>query len=162
MKKTLLPGIVLAVLLAAWMYVVGFTGWYKHPTMQAMFWFVVLIQIVVLTCVIRGAARAGSGFAGRFLRGAGTSAVAAPLVFLNSLLFTQVVFPGYFGEIRAAQESLLRSKGLPEAEITEALKVAASMENPYLHAAFGAIGTIVTGIVVSLIVAAVVKKGASK
>lgn len=160
MKKILFPGIVLALLLASWMYVVGFTGWYKHPTMQAMFWFVVLIQIVVLTVVIRRAAGEGAGFVGKFLRGAGTSAVAAPLVFLNSLLFTQVVFPKYFDELRAAQESMLRSKGIPEAQITEALKAAAAMENPYLQAMFGAIGTIVTGVVVSLVASAIVKKKA--
>ncbi|MCE9582051.1 MAG: DUF4199 domain-containing protein [Planctomycetes bacterium] len=101
-----------------------------------------------------------AGFFGKFVRGAGTSIVAAPLVFLNSLLFTQVVFPNYFDEIRAAQESILRSKGIPEAQIVETLKLAASMENPYLQATFGAIGTIVTGIVVSLIASAIVKKRA--
>lgn len=69
-----------------------------------------------------------------------------------------MVFPKYFDEIRAAQESILRSKGIPEAQIVETLKVAAAMENPYLQATFGAIGTIVTGIVVSLIASAIVKK----
>lgn len=78
MKKSIVPGIILALLLASWMYVIGFTGWYKHPTLQFMFWFVVLIQIVVLTVVIRGAAKDGAGFFGKFVRGAGTSVVAAP------------------------------------------------------------------------------------
>jgi hypothetical protein len=158
MKKPIIPGIILALLLAGWMYVIGFLGWYKDPKMQFMFWFVVLIQIIVLTFVIKGAAKEGAGFAGKFLKGAGTSLVAAPLVFLNSLLFTQVVFPKYFDEIRAAQESLLRSNGIPEAQIVETLKAAAAMENPYLQATFGAIGTIVTGIIVSLIASALVKK----
>lgn len=158
MKKSILPGIILAVLLASWMYVFGYMGWYKHPTLVHMFWFVVLIQIVVLTFVIKGAAKDGAGFAGKFVRGTGTSIVAAPLVFLNSLLFTQVLFPKYFDEIRASQETLLRSKGMPDAQIVETLKAAAAMENPYLHATLGVIGTIVTGIVVSLVASALVKK----
>ncbi|MEK7469058.1 MAG: DUF4199 domain-containing protein [Planctomycetota bacterium] len=158
MKKSIVPGVILAVLLASWMYVIGYMGWYKHPTLANMFWLVVLIQIVVLTFVIKGAAKDGAGFVGKFVRGAGTSLVAAPLVFLNSLLFTQVVFPKYFEEIRAAQETLLRSKGIPEAQIVETLKAAAAMENPYLQATLGAIGTIVTGIIVSLIASAMVKK----
>ncbi|KAF0242017.1 MAG: hypothetical protein FD180_4160 [Planctomycetota bacterium] len=158
MKKSLFPGIILAVLLASWMYVIGYMGWYKDPKMVFMFWFVILIQIVVLTFVIKRAAKEGAGFAGKFVKGAGTSVVAAPLVFLNSLLFTQVVFPKYFDEIRAMQESLLRTQGIPEAQIVETLKAAAAMENPYLQATFGAIGTIVTGIVVSLIASALVKK----
>lgn len=160
MKKNLVPGLVLALLLAGWMYVIGFMGWYRHPTMQYLFWLVVAIQVVVLTLVIRREANQGAGFATKFVRGAGTSAIAAPLVFLNSLLFTQVVFPNYFEEIRAAQESLLRSQGLPESQIKETLQIAASMQNPYLQALFGAIGTIVTGIVVSLVASAVVKKKA--
>ena len=158
MKKSIVPGIILALLLASWMYVNGFLGWYKHPTLHYMFWFVILIQIVVLTIVIKRAAKDGAGFVGKFVKGAGTSVVAAPLVFLNSLLFTQVVFPKYFDEVRASTEAMLRLKGIPEAQIVETLKVAASMENPYLHALFGAIGTIVTGIVVSLIASALVKK----
>ncbi len=101
MKKVIIPGIILGVLLAAWIHVVGVTGWYKHPTLQAMFWVVILIQIGVLVWVIRGAAADGAGFAGRFGRGVGTSLVATPIIFLNSLLFTQVVFPKYFEELRA-------------------------------------------------------------
>ncbi len=160
MKKPIVPGVILALLLAAWMYVIGFMGWYKHPTLHLMFWFVVLIQVGVLTVVIRRAAGEGAGFLGRFVRGAGTSLVAAPIVFLNSLLFTQVVFPKYFDEIRATQESMLRSKGISDTEIAEALKAAAAMENPYLQALFGAIGTVVTGVVVSLVASAIVKKRA--
>lgn len=160
MKKNLVPGLAFALLLAGWMYVIGFMGWYRHPTMPYLFWLVVAIQVVVLTFVIRREANQGAGFAAKFVRGAGTAAIAAPLVFLNSLLFTQVVFPNYFEEIRAAQESLLRSQGLPESQIKETLQIAASMQNPYLQALLGAIGTIVTGIVVSLVASAVVKKKA--
>lgn len=35
-------------------------------------------------------------------------------MFLNSILFTQFVFPKYFDELRAMQESMLRAKGIPE------------------------------------------------
>lgn len=160
MKKCLLPGIVLAVLLAGWMYVIGFMGWYKHPTMQFLFWFVVVIQIAVMTFVIKRAANEGLGFAGKFGRGAGTALVAAPLIFLNSLVFTQVVFPNYFEEIRHAQEDILRKQGIPESQVTEALKTAAAVQTPALQAVFGAIGTVVTGLVVSLVASALVKKKA--
>ena len=86
---------------------------------------------------------------------------AVPLIIIGVLvLVTQVVFPKYFDELRAAHESMLRTKGISETEIAEALKAAAAMENPYLQAMFGAIGTIVTGVVVSLIASAIVKKRA--
>ncbi|MCC6739475.1 MAG: DUF4199 domain-containing protein [Planctomycetia bacterium] len=158
MKKLLLPGVVLALLLAGWMYVIGFMGWYKDAKLAATFWLVVPIQIVVLTLVIKSAAKQGAGFVGKFARGAGTSLVASPLVFLNSILFTQVVFPHYFDELRAMQESMLRAQGIPESQVTEALKAAAGMQNPYLYALFGAIGTVVTGVLVSLVVSMFVKK----
>ena len=65
---------------------------------------------------------------------------------------------GTFVRVIAAQEKLLRTQGIPEAQIVETLKVAASMQNPYLQALFGAIGTVVTGVVVSLVAAVLVKK----
>jgi len=144
------------------MHVVGFMGWYEDPALQALFWVVVPIQGVVLALAIRGAARDGAGYAGRFLRGLGTSAVSSVLVFGNSLLFTQVVHPDYFEALRARHEELLREEGRPEAEVEAALEAAAAMYDPLLNALFGVIGTVVTGLVLSLLLAAVFKAREAK
>ena len=43
MKTVVLPGVLLGALVAAWTFVMGFTGWYRHPTLQALFFLVIAL-----------------------------------------------------------------------------------------------------------------------
>jgi len=156
-KHSVVPGVILGALLGAWVFTMGFTGWYKHPQLLNLFWVVVLIQAVVLTVTLRGSAGDGAGYGKRVLHGAGTSFVAGLIVIGNSLLFTTVAFPKYFEELRAMQEKMLREAGRSDAEIKALIDQVAAVQTPAMQAMFGFMGTVVTGVVLSLIIAAVVR-----
>ena len=64
-----------------------------------------------------------------------------------------MLFPNYFEELRTLQTAMLRDAGKSEAEITAAVEMAAKTQTPVMSAVMGAVGTIVTGILASLIIA---------
>lgn len=156
MNMILKGGALIGGLCAAWTFVMGATGWYKHPALLNAFWLVMLIQIGVLVWALRRLA-AERGYGG--LVGAGTlmSLLAGVILFGSSLLFTTVVFPSYFSELRAMHTELLRAAGKSEAEIAAELQAVAAMQTPFMQAFMGFVGTVVTGFVASLIIAVVVR-----
>lgn len=152
------PGIVLGVLVVVWTFVMGFTGGYKSPGLAWLFVPVAaLIQVLVLVWALRGTAAEGRGYAGQVAAGLLISVVGAALIFLGSILFTTTVFPQYFEEIRTLGEQALRQRGMGEEEIQAALAMQAKLQTPFLQALFGVIGTVVTGLVASLVIAAFVR-----
>jgi hypothetical protein len=132
----------------------GFTGWYKHPTLLHLFWLVVAVQVALLIWGLRRTASAGVRYWGQVGAGTAMSAVAAVLIFAGSLLFTVVVFPDYFEELRTIQAEMLRQAGKTESEVRAAIDGAAAMQTPLAQALAGAIGTVVTGFVTSLVIGA--------
>lgn len=153
MKQIVVPGVVLGLLCVTWTFVMGLTGWYKHPTLANLFWVVVAIQIATLVWGLRKTAQEGRTYGRQVLAGTAMSAVAAPVIFAGSMLFTTVAFPRYFEELRQVHEQILRAQGLPQDKITEALTEAAKTQTSFNSAISGAIGTIVTGLVVSAVIA---------
>ncbi len=157
-RTSVLAGVVLGLAVAAWTLFMGVTGWYRDPALQAAFFFVVVLQIAVVVALLRRTSKE-HGYRGQVTLGTLASAVAAPIVLVQSLVFTTVLFPRYFEDLRAAHEALLRSEGVPEAEI--AIRAAAAAEangGPLSNAVTGAIATIVTGLLVSAVTAAFVRK----
>jgi hypothetical protein len=151
-------GITLGVLVAVWTLVMGFSGWYKDPSLNALFFLVILIQIGVLIWGLRKTAQEGRSYWGQVGAGTLISLVGGILIFCSSILFTLVIFPEYFEEIRKAGEAYLRSQGKSEAEIAQQLAEAARSQTSFLQALFGFIGTMVTGVVASLVTAAFCRK----
>jgi hypothetical protein len=146
-------GLLLGVLVVVWTFVMGFTGWYKHPTLQALFWVVVLIQVVLLRSGLRPIAAQGRSYWGLVLDGTRISIVASIVIFAGSMFFTTVAFPEYFAEVRNAYEEMLRAQGKPPEEVKQLVEAAMAAQTPLAQASFGALGTIVTGFVVSLLLA---------
>ena len=159
MKTAALAGIVLGLLVAGWTLVMGFTGWYKDPALSSAFFAVVLIQIVVLIVTL-AKTRESRGYLGQIGVGVVASLVAAVIIFGSSMVFTTVLFPEYFEELRAMQELLLREQGLDEAAIREQVAAAAPMQTPFMQAFAGFAGTTVTGLVVSAVAAIFLRKRA--
>jgi hypothetical protein len=149
---TVRGGIWLGVLVFLWTLVMGVTGWYKHPTLLNLFWVVVLIEVAVLLWVLRQTA-ATTEYIGQVGKGTSTAAIAAVIIFCGSLLFTSVLFPNYFEELRTIQTEMMRSAGRTQTEIDAALALGAPMQTPVINALMGAVGTIVTGLLASLIIA---------
>jgi hypothetical protein len=152
MSVTVKTGVLIGVLCALWTYVMGFTGWFKDPMLQAAFFLVILIEVALLLWGLRQTA-ATNTYGRQVVTGTTMAAVGAAIIFVNSLLFTMVVFPGYFEDIAQAYRQVLTDQGKSEAEITEALAQQASVQTPFVQAMSGAVGTIVTGLVASLLIA---------
>jgi len=146
-------GLGIGVLCVLWTFVMGFTGWYRHPTLLNLFWLVVVIEVALLVVGLRETAAGGNRYWQQVAAGTGMAAVAAVVIFAGSLLFTSVVFPEYFSEIRSLQADMLRAAGKTEAEIETAAEMAKAMQTPLINALSGAVGTVATGLVASLVIA---------
>lgn len=157
MNPTLRTGLLIGAAVVAWTFVMGITGWYLHPTLLNLFWMVIPIQVVLLVLGLKASA-SENGYGKQVLSGALSSALAAVLVFGGSILFTTVAFPGYFEEIRVVQTEMLTRAGMGAEEVKAQVEAAAAMRTPFLQALFGAIGTIVTGLVSSLVIAAFARR----
>jgi hypothetical protein len=158
MKSIMKAGLVLGILVSAWTYVMGITGWYRHPVLSNLFWLVILIQVGVLVWGLRLTAGEGRNYWGQVRAGAMISLIGGIIIFGGSYLFTSVVFPNYFAEIRALGAEVLKSQGMSEAQIRSALDAQAPMQTSFMQALFGFIGTVVTGPIVSLILGLFLKK----
>jgi uncharacterized membrane protein len=156
-SSTIRTGLFIGISVVLWTFVMGFTGWYRHPTLLNLFWLVLPIQIVLLVVGLRSSA-AENGYGKQVVSGTLSSILAAVLIFCGSLLFTTVVFPSYFEEIRAVHTSMLEQAGKSPEEVRAQVEAMAATQTPFLQALFGAIGTIVTGLVASLVIAAFVRR----
>lgn len=151
-------GLLLGLLVVAWTFVVGFTGWYKDPQMVKLFWLVIPIQITVLVLALRRTAAQGTPYLRQVQNGVALSVIAALIIFAGSYLFTSTVFPTYFQDLEATGRTLMARQGLSMAQIDAAVKANAPMQTSTMNALAGAIGTSVTGLVVSLLAAIWLRK----
>jgi hypothetical protein len=151
-------GLVLGILVSAWTYFMGITGWYKDPALLNLFWIVILIQIGVLVWGLRLAAAEGKNYGSLIAGGTIISLIGGIIIFCGSYLFTSVVFPTYFDELRTLGEQMLKAQGQTDDQIKAALDAQAPMQTSFMQALFGFIGTVVTGPIASLVIGAFVKK----
>ncbi len=153
MKEMVKAGILLAVLVAVWTYVMAFTGWIADPVLFNMFWLVILINIVVVVLGLRWTAALGYGYGKQVGAGTGMGVVGGVLIFLNSLLLTTVIQPDLVERVHAMQADLVRGSGLTGADLDAALAQLEASSTPMAQAVAGLLGTVGTSLVVSLIAA---------
>lgn len=157
MNITLKAGILIGVLCVAWTFVMGFTGWYKDPAMLSAFWLVVLIEIGVLIWALRQTA-AEKSYMQQVIAGSSMALIGGVIIFAGSMLFTTVVFPNYFEELRAIHVHMLQQEGKSEEEIARIVAASAPMQTSMWNAISGLIGTTVTGIIASALIAIGLRK----
>lgn len=157
MKVAIRGGLVLGVLVALWTYFMGITGWYKHPVLLFAFWLVVPVQIAVLIWSL-GKTAERRGYLVQVGLGLAVSVVGGILIFLSSLLFTGVLFPHYFQEMHALVEQALRESGKSEAEIRRLLEVYSRDATPVGQALAALYGTLATGFLASIVIAALARR----
>lgn len=145
-------GILIGVLCTIWMYVMGFTGWYIDPTLAWAFFLVIPIEIVGLIWGLRRTAAEGRTYGSQVVAGTLMAVVAGVIIVAASLVFTTVAFPNYFRDLAARQREMLEIQGLPQAEIEELVR-ATTDTTPMAQAMTGFIGTLITGIVASAVIA---------
>lgn len=152
MNPTLLAGLLLGILVAAWTFVMGFTGWYKDPQRLGLFWLVIPLQIgLVVWSLWRTAPR--NGYGRQVASGVALSVMASVLIFAGSLLFTTVVFPTYFQDLEVLGRQIMTAQGKDAAQIDEAVRASAAWQKPLPNAFAGVFGTWVTGLLTSLVAA---------
>ena len=77
MNPILNAGLIIGVLCGLWTFVMGFTGWYKDPTMSHAFLpAVILIEIGGLIWGLRQTAAQGRNYAGQVVAGTLMSVIA--------------------------------------------------------------------------------------
>ncbi|MCL4810039.1 MAG: DUF4199 family protein, partial [Thermoanaerobaculia bacterium] len=138
-------------------FVMGFTGWYLDPSLLNLFFLVIPIQVSLLVVGLRSSA-AENGYGRQVFSGTLASLLASVLIFGGSIFFTTVVFPSYFDELRAVHATMLEQAGKSAEEVRAQVEAMAETQTPFLQALFGAIGTVVTGLVSSLVIAAFARK----
>jgi hypothetical protein len=153
MNPILAAGLLIGVLCGVWTFVMGFSGWYKDPTMLNLFFIVIIIEIAGLIWGLRKTAALGRTYSGQVVAGTLMSIVAGLVIICSSMLFTTVAFPDYFNELNAAQRAMMQQQGKSDAEITAAIDAAAPMQKPIVNALMGFIGTFITGVVASAVIA---------
>jgi TM2 domain-containing membrane protein YozV len=158
MKAIPKAGLTLGVLVVIWTFITGVTGWYRDPVLFNLFWLVILIQIGVMIWGLRLTAGEGRAYGGQVGAGVLMSLIGGVIIFLGSLLLTSVVFPSYFADIRQLGEEMLRAQGMSEEMIKAQLDQQAAFQTPFMSAFMGFVGTLVTGLLVSLIVGAFLRK----
>jgi len=153
MNPILSAGVLIGVLCGAWTFVMGWTGWFKDPVLLRLFFVVILIEIAGLVWGLRRTAKEGRTYGGQIVAGTMMAIIAGVIIIGSSLLFTTVVFPNYFNELQSAYRTILQQQGKSEAEIATLMQNEIAGQTPMGQAMAGFLGTLVTGIVSSAIIA---------
>lgn len=157
MNPILSSGILIGLLCGAWTFVMGVTGWYKDPVMTNIFFVVILFEIGGLTWGLRRTAALGRNYGQQVMAGTMMAVVAGVIIVACSLIFTMAVYPDYASAIENATRATLQSQGKSEVEIAEALRANAASTTPMAQAMSGFVGTLITGIVASAVIAIFVR-----
>lgn len=97
-------------------------------------------------------------YGGQVIAGTLASVIAGIILFFNSLLFTNVLFPNYFSDLETVQTSMMKSEGKTDAEISKAIEEAKPMNTSMMSAVMGFVGTVGTGLVASAVIGAFMRK----
>ena len=160
MRVPLIAGVLLGVLVTLWSILIVATGWYVNPAMVWTFSLVVLIEIGVLIWALRKTAGEGRTYGSQVWAGLLTALIGGVLIFAGSLLITTVLYPDYFNDIRAMGAEMARRAGQSEAQVAAILET--PTQTPVEGAFAGFVGTVATGLLASLIIAAFLRRKSTR
>lgn len=158
MRPIVTAGIVLGLLVGVWMFVVGAAGWYRNPDMGWLFNVgAIVIEIGLLIWGLKQTAAAGRRYGGQVLAGLSICLIGGLIIVLVSLVWSGLVFTDVFDVMSDVAADRMADQGMGDQEIDDMLAATAFMRTPLAQALMGLIGTLVTGLILSLIVAAFVR-----
>jgi hypothetical protein len=152
-------GIAFGAAVVVWQLIFGFAGLYKNPALAWVFPAVaIVITAGVLFWALKQTAAEGKRYWGLVGTGMVIALIACVLIILGSLLYTGVLFPDYaeLGLAQAAEK--IEASGLPQDQQEMQMKFAEWLAGPVPQAVSGAVMTLLTSFVFSLIIAAIVKQ----
>ena len=155
MKTALKVGLAVGILTSIWQLIMAGTGWLLRPQTFALFYIVILIQVAVMIWGLRLTA-AENSYGRQVAVGTVASVVAAIFIVLFSLLLMLVLFPGLIDQMKAMRGQALRDAGATEQEIAAAL----ALQRPAIQAFQGFLGTVVTGVLATLVIAIFLRRKA--
>lgn len=157
MKSAVQAGVILGLMVLVWTLIHGFTGWYKDPGMSWTFWMVIPFQVILLVWMLKNTKKLGFAYGKQVVAGVVMSLVAGAIIFVGSYVISTVVFPTYFADMKAMLEGILTAQGKTPEQIQVAMAKQAPMLTPLMSSCTGFIGTIVTGLMVSLLGAVLIR-----
>jgi hypothetical protein len=157
MPPTFRAGVLLGFAVATWTFVMGFTGWFKHPGLWILAWMVVPMQIAILLWTLRDLAPT-SGYGRQVWNGVSISLLGSMIIYTVTILFTTTVFPHYFQDLETLGRQIMARQGLSPAQIEAAVKAQSAMQTPRTSAMASVIGTVATGFLTSVIAAMWLRK----
>ena len=142
-------GIVLGVIVGAMGFALAILG--LHTNAMAPMAFVIAAIVINVVIVVLATLRTAphSNWSQQVLNGLVLGVVGAAIIFLSSWVMTAVVFPDYYAEFAEAARQRAVAAGLSAAEIEEAVAMASG--TPVGSAFSGALGTVITSVVVAAI-----------
>ncbi|HXV78057.1 MAG TPA: DUF4199 domain-containing protein [Candidatus Polarisedimenticolaceae bacterium] len=157
MRPIVIAGVVLAVIVGVWMFVHGAAGWYRSPSLGWLF--PALATVTQLGVLIWGLGKTkaqGRRYGGQVVAGLLISLVGGLLIVVVSFIWS-AAFPDVAEVMEAIQADQFADQGMSAEEIDEMLETTAFTRTPAFGAILGFIMTMLTGLVLSLIIAAFVR-----
>jgi hypothetical protein len=152
-------GIMFGAAVVVWQLIFGFAGMYKNPALGWVFPVIAIaITAGVLFWALKQTAAEGKRYWGLVGTGMVIALIACVLIIGGSLLYTSVLFPDYADVALSQAAEQFEAQGLPEEQREVQMKAAEWLFSPVPQALMGAVMTLITSFVVSLIVAAIVRK----
>ena len=142
-------GLMLGIIVGAMGFALATLGLHTNAmTPTAFVAAAIIINVVIVVLALRQTA-SDSNWGGQVLNGLVLGVIGAVIIFLSSFVMTALVFPDYYAEFAEAARLRAVASGLPAEEIEA--QVAMATGTPAGSAFSGAIGTLVTSVVVAAI-----------
>jgi len=142
-------GIVLGVIVGAMGFALAILGLHTSEMAPARFVIAAVIINVVIVVLATHRTAPYSNWGRQVRNGLVLGVVAAAIIFLSSWVMTAVVFPDYYAEFAEAARERAVAAGLSAEAIAEAEALASG--TPVGSAFSGALGTVITSVVVAAI-----------
>lgn len=128
----------------------------------------VIIYVILIGGLVLGMREYRTANAGYMTYGEGMSlgallsAVAGLLSSVFSVFYTQVIDPGFQARITEQVRDQMESAGnLSDEQVDQAVEMMGKFQSPGLQFLFGVLGTILIGVIFSLVIAAILRKNKS-
>jgi len=163
MKTVIRGGILLGILVSIWTFIYGAAAMHKSASTAMLFPLVAtVIELVVLVWALRRTAAEGRRYMGQVSAGTLLAFVGGCLILATSYLYVTQFHPTMMAEANEATIAAFRSQGWDEAKIQQTMAAQAPYQTAIAQAVVGFLATVITGVVLSAILAIFIRSKAPK